>query len=43
MTYCPFTVPRLNDEDKEELKEKKKKRLHIQKFKNCGLVLMLDL
>ena len=41
MTYCPLTVPRLNDEDKEELKEKK--RLHIQKFKNCGLVLMLDL
>ena len=29
------------DEDKEEFKEKEE--LNIQRFKNCGLVLMLDL
>ena len=28
------------DEDKEELKER---RLNIQRFKNCGLILMSDL
>ena len=42
MTYCPLTMTRLNDEDKEELKGKKK-RSNIQKFKSCDLVLMLDL
>ena len=33
-------APWVFDEDKEELKER---RLNIQRFKNCGLILMSDL